>query len=676
MDRTRAIVLAAAIMSIVLAGTAFSNQFPNPSCPDSVAIRKIQDVAALCHPAAGDTVRGVGGIVVGFDAIPTGFDTYFESSGGGPFTGLDFFTGSVNLAAGAYTFAIGDSIVVEFASTAEFQGMTEVQAPNVSISQPNFVVRKVSSGNPLPPFFVGTTTQLREPSSNTFAEQYEGCLVRISGPLTVARTSASGGLGQANAFLVVSPASPSDSVYIDGTKLTTYVSPPVGASVALVQGILGQATRGYRIMLRDDNDVVPNTPPHLTDAFPLTDQDIKVTFDRDVTPASATNTSNYSLASFGAVNSAVMLTPRKAQLSITNGLGHGALETVTVTGIVGQAAGQAMTTPESRTFVNGVLTAEEIQRANPDSLNSTSTCVDRSRFAGTAGQQSQGAFGTRASMAGIVSARFGTLYYLSDPGNPHRGGVAAFAPPEALALGSQYRLTGQIQEFFGETEFSNITEVANLGTPGVPAAATITVIQAERDTCDYSNSVDDGEDYEGRLITLSIVKSVQRAGSPANGFDVADPSAPDTIFVENLNGVLTPLNPPPLDHYLTVTGIVHFTGGTFRVAPRSYADIVDHGVTGVDSSPEQFALRVAPNPARAGKIRFSLPQAADVELGVYDVAGRNVAILLHGRLPAGEHACNWAGRDADGRGLGPGVFFLRLKADRETRVIRMVYLGR
>jgi hypothetical protein len=156
-------------------------------------------------------------------------------------------------------------------------------------------------------------------------------------------------------------------VFIDGNKLTQYAPPPVGTPILSVQGIVNQATRGYRIMLRNGNDIVVNTPPNVTDAYPVLDNVIKVIFDRDVTNASATTLTNYSLASFGSIDGVVMSGTSAVLVTMTNGLSHGDIEVLTVNGVVGVAAGQAMTTPQSRTFVNGLLTAEEVQRANPDS---------------------------------------------------------------------------------------------------------------------------------------------------------------------------------------------------------------------------------------------------------------------------------------------------------------------
>jgi hypothetical protein len=663
---------------LCMAGVASATQFPNATCPDSVTISQIQNVAAVCHPAIGDTVKGVAGIITGFDPIATGFDAYIQNSQGGPFTGIDFFTHSFNTKVAPYNFAVGDSIVVEFAAYSVFATDTEILAPNNSFGAPNFIVRKVSSGNALPPFFVGTTTQLKEtPPTNPFGLQYMGCLVKINAPLTVVRTSLTGGLGQNNGFLVINPAAPSDSVFIDGNKLTTFAPPAVGTALFSVQGILNGAARGFRIMLRNGNDIVSNTPPNVTDAFPSTDNTIKVVFDRDVTTASATTLSNYSLASFGSVNSAVMITQSSVLLGITNGLSHGDLETVTVNGVTGLAAGQTMTTPQSLVFVNGLLTAEEVQRANPDSLSATPPCVDRSRFAGPAGQVSQGAGGPRASMAAISGARYGSIYYMMDPGNPRRGGVAAFAPPAVLTIGHNYRLTGAIQEFFGETEFTFISEATDIGTGSVPTPRTLSVINAARDTCDYSNVLDDGEDHEGTLVTLPFVKVVQRFPTlPTNGFHVADQSFPDTIFVENFNNVLDPLVSPPLGHVVSITGVGHYSGGSFRVVPRSYADIVDVGVAGVGPSNGRLSFSVSPNPARTAKFAFSLPEASDVEIGIYDVAGRQVATLFKGTLPAGSYSRDWSGRDSDGHNVGAGVFFARMKAGGQMRALRTVYLGR
>ncbi len=63
-----------------------------------------------------------------------------------------------------------------------------------------------------------------------------------------------------------------------------------------------------------------------------------------------------------------------------------------------------------------------------------------------------------------------------------------------------------------------------------------------------------------------------------------------------------------------------------------------------------------PNPATgAATVPFTLGEAAHVRLAVYDVLGREVAVLVDGRLPAGDHAAAF-----DARALPSGAYFTRL----------------
>ena len=70
----------------------------------------------------------------------------------------------------------------------------------------------------------------------------------------------------------------------------------------------------------------------------------------------------------------------------------------------------------------------------------------------------------------------------------------------------------------------------------------------------------------------------------------------------------------------------------------------------------------APNPtAGTARVAFALPEASTVRLAVFDVRGREVAVLEDGRLEAGRHEAT-----LDGRPLAPGVYVLRLEADGEV----------
>jgi hypothetical protein len=76
----------------------------------------------------------------------------------------------------------------------------------------------------------------------------------------------------------------------------------------------------------------------------------------------------------------------------------------------------------------------------------------------------------------------------------------------------------------------------------------------------------------------------------------------------------------------------------------------------------------APNPfEHATAIAFDLPVAGDVELSVYDPAGRRVRTLVSGPMPAGSHRTVWDGTDDRGEAVHGGVYFSRLSLAGATR---------
>jgi hypothetical protein len=77
-----------------------------------------------------------------------------------------------------------------------------------------------------------------------------------------------------------------------------------------------------------------------------------------------------------------------------------------------------------------------------------------------------------------------------------------------------------------------------------------------------------------------------------------------------------------------------------------------------------FIRDLHPNPTRAG-VRFTCTQPVDGDgcVRVFDVAGRLVRTVLHRRLAAGEHAEVWDGRDASGRRVPAGRYFVQWDTD-------------
>jgi hypothetical protein len=82
-----------------------------------------------------------------------------------------------------------------------------------------------------------------------------------------------------------------------------------------------------------------------------------------------------------------------------------------------------------------------------------------------------------------------------------------------------------------------------------------------------------------------------------------------------------------------------------------------------------------PNPFKTGTtISFELRQAQNVTLRIYDVAGRETAVLLDGeQLFVGPHEFYWNGRDSDGTEMSSGIYLARLETELAgTSSIRIV----
>ncbi|UCD37242.1 MAG: T9SS type A sorting domain-containing protein [Fidelibacterota bacterium] len=92
--------------------------------------------------------------------------------------------------------------------------------------------------------------------------------------------------------------------------------------------------------------------------------------------------------------------------------------------------------------------------------------------------------------------------------------------------------------------------------------------------------------------------------------------------------------------------------------------------------PEGFTLsQNYPNPFNpATMIRYELPHAADVELMVYNLLGKEVVRLKSGHQGAGSYEVQWDGHDASGNLLSSGVYFYRLKAEGFTQTRKMLFL--
>ena len=71
-------------------------------------------------------------------------------------------------------------------------------------------------------------------------------------------------------------------------------------------------------------------------------------------------------------------------------------------------------------------------------------------------------------------------------------------------------------------------------------------------------------------------------------------------------------------------------------------------------------------------IVFNLAREQEVKLAVFDLLGRHVVDLVHGRFVAGEHPVLWNGRDTAGREVSSGTYMVQMVTEDAVRSSKMM----
>ncbi len=132
----------------------------------------------------------------------------------------------------------------------------------------------------------------------------------------------------------------------------------------------------------------------------------------------------------------------------------------------------------------------------------------------------------------------------------------------------------------------------------------------------------------------------------------------------------------PIGIGLDSTGSVYIAG-TSQVGEEFYYTVIKYVQTpttareGQESVPTTFTLDLNyPNPFNpATVISYHVPLASRVSLTVFDLLGREVAVLVDEEIPAGYHMAQW-----DASGMPSGAYFCRMRAGEFVQVRRLMLI--
>ena len=367
------VALLASVASVAFAADKYPPGPPYRTCPDSVTIFQVQQQRHDRQPVLpGLATRSwdVGGIVTGFRLRSTG-RLYIENSNGADYNGVQIYTSP----------STTRTTATPSATAFRVRGLVRAvpgrdPAPGHHRHQARTEDQR---GNPLPPLprrsrASDTTTTLGSDTGCADGPTpRNGSLVRVNGPLRVARNTAGAGLYAGTNWLLVNadgsfPATASSST-ATRSRLGQHRRPrrsapsSTGCRASCGRTTARPAWTPHDLPARLGRPVRPQAPPNLSQAYPVAENKIRVVFDKNVDlddRARTRRTTRWARRSpappwttptlVGGAGAVVDLTVTDVQPRLT-------LETIQTENIGSATCPTCLSPQQSRTFILGVLSS-------------------------------------------------------------------------------------------------------------------------------------------------------------------------------------------------------------------------------------------------------------------------------------------------------------------------------
>lgn len=262
-------------------------------------------------------------------------------------------------------------------------------------------------------------------------------------------------------------------------------------------------------------------------------------------------------------------------------------------------------------------------------------------------------------------------FFVVDPAGGAWSGVYVYDYDEAyvwnLTEGDLVTITATVDEYYGLTELGFIEECDVIGSMEVPAPVEVT-------TADLASM----EAYEGCLVQVDDV-TVSEAQDDYGVWQVTDGSGPcnmdDSFFY------LDDIDPPIIinvdDFWGRLVGMVVYSYDEYCLNPRYPEDMYpdSHNTESVIDASSVIIRGNYPNPFNpTTRIDYSLQNSTQINLSVYDIAGRLVKTLYNGTQTSGNHFEVWDGTDNSGKATASGIYFSRISHSGGVETSKMLML--
>jgi len=287
------------------------------------------------------------------------------------------------------------------------------------------------------------------------------------------------------------------------------------------------------------------------------------------------------------------------------------------------------------------------------------------------GNGNSGYRGQTVTVAGVVTASAESdnlgLIYIQQEGDPTGGWrglqVSGNAALANAVVGDKLQVTGTIEERFGLTVMTNVTDVEQMGSGEIEPLVLDPGIFSEYD-------FETNELYEGMLITLAnpdesqelfIVEAnadgTSNFGEYRVGIDTLDPQngarilagrndgrnafgslnfsfINDSLWIAD-GGILN-VDPCVIDYgdtLTSITGIMYYSFGNMKLLPRNNDDMENFRggcqspgpITSLEDDLRSSLISMYPNPVSDRlHISYSFPQPVQGQVSLYDMTGRKL----------------------------------------------------
>lgn len=297
------------------------------------------------------------------------------------------------------------------------------------------------------------------------------------------------------------------------------------------------------------------------------------------------------------------------------------------------------------------------------------------------------------------NANISPQVYIQDGNQPWSAIQIFGTEADVLRRGDSVTVSGFVNENFGVTRIGNLTEGAAVTVHSSGNALPEPVIVSTDEVGDLSDGQLPAESYEGMLIKYQNITVADENAAGNAGPDegsggnrnfgemlVVDKSGTETRL-EMQDGThdyhnfwdasqeSEPIRVTVEDTFESISGILFYSFGDYKLVPRKNDDFQGHVVVGIE---EQLQTTVTsysleqnyPNPFNPEtKIRFSLPESGNVRLAVYNVLGQEVMELVSGMKSAGAYEVSF-----DASELPSGIYLYRYSVNNFQTVKKMMLL--